>query len=195
MSRRKDTPKLTPSSRHPVGPALTRAQDLLRRVLLGLVTALIVARPLVATEDPGLRSPLPDPSGMVLTWLWLVALLGWMVWRFWTKLDSVRFGLIDAALLAVVGFNLLSATMAARYKYPAWLMTWEWLSFFIAFYLVRHLAVWPGAADGLLAALLATAVMLSAYAAYQYAVEIPQTAALSRSQLAAEMAKQGDYYD
>src|SRR5262249_20805857 len=150
MSRRKDKPIISPS--------LTRGQDFSRRVLLGLVTALIVARPLVPTEDPGLRSPLPDPSGMVLTWMWLVALLGWVVWRLWTKRDGARFELLDAALLAVVGLNVLSTVMAARYKYAAWLMTWEWLTFFIAFYIVRRLAAWPGAGDGLLAALLASAV-------------------------------------
>src|SRR5262245_30348799 len=168
MSRRKDKAKTSPSVRQSVTPSLTPGQDLFRRVLLGFVTALIVARPLVATEDPGLRSPLPDPTGMVLTWLWLVALFGWVVWRFWTRQDGVRFGLLDWALLALVGLNELSTIQAARYKYPAWLMTWEWLTFFIAFYLVRRLAAWPSAGDGMLAALLASAVMLSAYAGYQY---------------------------
>jgi O-antigen ligase len=194
MSRRKDKAKLAPSIRHSVTPPFTPGQDLVRRVLLGLVTALVVARPLVATEDPGLRSPLPDPSGMVLTWLWLVALLGWAVWRLWTRQGGVRFGLVDGALLVLVGLNVLSAATAARYKYAAWIVTWEWLSFFVVLYLVRRLATWPGASDGLLAALLASAVMLSVYAAYQYVVEIPANAALTPAQIEAQMAEEGLTY-
>jgi O-antigen ligase/tetratricopeptide (TPR) repeat protein len=155
---------------------------------------LIVARPLVPSEDPGLRESLPDPTGLVLTWLWLVALLGWAVWRFWVRPSGVRFDLLDGALLLLVGLNLLSTWFAARYKYAAWLMTWEWLAFFIAFYLVRRFAVGPGAGQGMLAAALATAVMLAAYAIYQYAVEIPGQAKLTRSELLAKVSADGFFY-
>ncbi len=63
----------------PNGPVL------LRRLLLALVTALIVARPLVLGEDPGLLANLADPWGMVLTLLWLAAAAGWAAWRFWLR--------------------------------------------------------------------------------------------------------------
>ena len=56
----------------------------LRRGLLGLVTALIVARPLVAGEDPGLLAPLSSTTNLVLTLLWLFAVLGWAIWRAWS---------------------------------------------------------------------------------------------------------------
>jgi len=198
MSRRKDKTMAGSSDLPLVDPSMSPGQDLLRRALVGFVTALIVARPLVATEDPGLRSPLPDPSGMVLTWLWLVALLGWVVWGFWARQRFVPFGLIDWALLALAGLNLLSAWAGAKFKYAAWypacLTTWEWVTFFVAFYLVRRMAAWPSAGERLLAALLATGVMLSAYGIYQYVVEIPATAALTPAQLEAGMAREGLTY-
>jgi hypothetical protein len=187
MARRKEKAKVNPTPSQSTPASLTPGQDFFRRVLLGFVTALIVARPLVPTEDPGLRSAMPDPSGPALSWLWLVALLGWTLWQFWAKPGSVRLNLIDCALLAVVGLNLLS-TLTARYKYVAWLGTWEWVTFFIAFYMVRRLAAWPGTSDGLLAAMLATAVMLSGYAAYQRFVELPKEAQKSRAELRADMA-------
>jgi O-antigen ligase len=199
MARRKEKAKVNPASRQPVESSLTPGQDISRRVLLGCVTALVVARPLVPTEDPGLRAAMPDPSGLALNWLWLVAFLGWTIWRFWTKPSGARFGLIDVALLAVVALNLL-AIRSARYQYVAWLGTWEWVVFFLAFYMVRRLAAWPGTSHGLLAALLASATMLSGYAAYQRFVEIPEQSKKSRAELQADMAAEGfahatdDYY-
>jgi hypothetical protein len=82
----------------------------------------------------------------------------------------------------------------------AWLGTWEWVVFSLAFYMVRRLAAWPGTSHGLLAALLASATMLSGYAAYQRFVEIPEQANKSRAELQADMAAEGfahatdDYY-
>ncbi|HTU93139.1 MAG TPA: hypothetical protein VMF69_23875, partial [Gemmataceae bacterium] len=64
------------------------APALLRRLLLVLATALIVARPLVIGEDAGLSSNLADPWGMVLTLLWLLAAAGWAAWRFWLRPSS-----------------------------------------------------------------------------------------------------------
>src|SRR5260370_27287625 len=129
MARREKKSNPNPTARQPVKASLARGQDFFRRVLLAFITALIVARSLVPTEDPGLRAAMPDPSGLAISWLWLVAFLGWTLWRFWAKPEGVRFGLIDGALLAVVGLNLLSATgvvlnqldtPTARYKYVPW---------------------------------------------------------------------------
>jgi len=54
-------------------------------MLLVLVTTLLVARPLVLGEEPGLTDSLADPWGMILTLLWLTAAFGWAVWRFWLR--------------------------------------------------------------------------------------------------------------
>jgi O-antigen ligase/polysaccharide polymerase Wzy-like membrane protein/tetratricopeptide repeat protein len=147
--------------------------DLLRRVLLGLVTALIVARPLVLGEDPGLLVRLSDASNLVLTLLWLAAAVGWAVWRAWSRQGTWYACLVDAGLLAVVTLQFLDVPVAA-YRHPAYLIAWEWLALLVVFCLVRQLARTPGDNQRLLAAVLASGVSLSAYAVYQYTVEMPQ---------------------
>ncbi len=180
----------------PSGPVL------LRRLLLVLVTALIVARPLVLGEEPGLSANLADPWGMVLTLLWLLAAVGWVAWRFWLRPASVSGGsnasgerstgistapahqespsatnwyggLVQTALLATVALVFVSAEVAARYKFPARLIAWEWFGLFVSFFVVRQLAVTQREQHGLFTVVLASAVALSAQGIYQYCVELP----------------------
>jgi O-antigen ligase/tetratricopeptide (TPR) repeat protein len=145
-----------------------------RRGLLGLLTALIVARPLILGEDPGLLvNRLSDASNLVLTQLWLVAAVGWAVWRVWCRQGTWYASLVDAGLVGVVLLQFASAHWAAAYHHPAYLVAWEWLDLLVIFCLVRQLARTPGDSHGLLAALLASAFSLSAFALWQYAVELP----------------------
>ena len=147
--------------------------EVLRRALLGAVTALLVARPLVLGEDPGLTDPLSDASNLVLTFLWLATAAGWAVWRAWSRQGGWYGSLLEAGLLGLVALVTVSAVIAAPYKNPAYLIAWEWLVLLVAFSLVRQLASTPGDNQRLLAALLSSAVSLSAYAIYQYSVEMP----------------------
>src|SRR5437868_5740329 len=111
----------------PVGP------EILRRLLLGFITALIVARPLVLGEDPGLLlKSFTDASSLVLTYLWLVGAAVWALWRAWTGRNAWTFGAIDGGLLGVVVGAFLSAAFSAAYKHPAWIIAWEWLALFLA---------------------------------------------------------------
>lgn len=146
--------------------------ELLRRALLGLVVALLVARPLVMGEDPGLTDHLSDASNLVLTLLWFVAAAGWAVWRGWSGQTKWRGSLVEAFLLGVVVCVFISASGAA-YKHPAWLIAWEWGGFLVVFCLVRQLFRTPAEDRRLLAALLAGAVCLGAQALHQYTVELP----------------------
>lgn len=175
MARRKkkQTAAVAPLPAHPHSPSARSGPELLRRGVLALVTALIVARPLMPGEDPGLLAPGSDPSGMLLTWLWLVAAVGWAAWRLWARQGGWLGGLVEVCLLGVVVLVFVSGYQAARYKYPALLIGWEWVGFLVAFCLVRQLAVTAWDQRVLLAVLAATAVMISAYALYQYAVELP----------------------
>ena len=177
--------------------------------MLVLVTALIVARPLVLGEEPGLSANLADPWGMVLTLLWLLAAVGWAAWRFWLRPASqgsgVRCqgseetsssssltpdprpltpehwygGLVQTALLATVALVFVSAELAADYKFPARLIAWEWFGLFVSFLMVRQLAVTPREQHGLFAVVLAGAVALSAQGIYQRFVELPRTRQLA----------------
>ncbi len=162
-------------------PAEPKARSpILRQMLLVGVTALIVARPLVLGEDPGLLDrPMSDPYSLVLSLLWLVLAVGWAVWRMATQQGTWYASLADVALAAVAGLVFLSALVAAPYKHPAWLIAWEWVVLLVIFCLVRQMATTADDRRGLLAAVLATGVMLSAYALYQYAVILPQNRALA----------------
>jgi hypothetical protein len=169
----------------------------MRRLLLGLVTALVVARPLVLGEDPGLLNPLSGSASLVLSVFWLVAAVGWALWRVLFRRDTWYASGVEAGLLGVVGLMFLSAGWAARYQHPAWLIAWEWVVLLVAFCLVRQLVRTADDNRGLLAAVLATAVTLAAYAAYQYAVDLPRNRALldNPEELLRELARQQVYLD
>ena len=195
--------------------------DLLRRTLLVLVTTLLVARPAVLGEDPGLFAEVSDPQGMVLTLLWLLALVGWAGWRFWSQwrtplsgeasdrthaAQNWYGGAVQAALLATVVLVFLSAEVAARYLFPARLIAWEWVGMFAAFFVVQQLAVSPPAdvsacrqvgtptgQHGLFAVLLAGAVSLAAHGVYQERFELPRSrqALGDESKLREAMSREG----
>jgi tetratricopeptide (TPR) repeat protein len=179
---------------------------LLRRLLLVLATALIVARPLVLGEDPGLLANLSDPWGMVLTLLWLLAAAGWATWRFWLRPTSPSLrpdslsrdrkeavedallygrssdwygGWVQTALLLTVAFVFVSAELAADYKFPARLIAWEWFGLFVSFFVVRQLAVTPREQHGLFTVVLAGAVALAGQGIYQACIELPSNRRLT----------------
>ncbi|HJT75966.1 MAG TPA: O-antigen ligase family protein, partial [Gemmataceae bacterium] len=155
-------------------PAARLTPDLLRRLLLVLVTALLVAGPLVPGEDPGLLGPTANPAWLTLALLWLVAAVAWAVWRLWSGDGIWQGGLAEAGLLLVAGMMFLSAGRAAAYRHPAWLIAWQWLVLLILFSLVRQLARSPVVRHGLLAAVVATGVAAAAQGIYQAAYELPR---------------------
>jgi hypothetical protein len=144
---------------------------------------------MVLGEDPGLLASVSNSSGLILNVGWLLAGVGWSAWQLWTA-ARWRGSWVEVGLLATVGCVLLSAAIAASYKHPAWLITWEWFILLVAFCLVRQLTRNPGDNRGLLAALLATGVTISAYAVFQYTVEFPEARAslANRAQLRRELA-------
>jgi O-antigen ligase len=162
-------------------PSLPPAPELLRCAVLVLVIALVVARPLVPGDDPGLLHPLSGPAGLLFSFLWLAAGTLWAVWQVWTgRSDWHRPGeergglLLEAALLVVAGTAFLGAEFTASYQHPAWLIAWEWLILVVVFGLVRRLAATAEERQHLLAAVLATGVGVAVLAVYQGAVERPR---------------------
>src|SRR5437870_6782812 len=91
-AKRKKKMDVVPSA--PASPAHPRA-TLVRRLLLGLITALVVARPFVLGEDPGLLDPLSGTTGLALSVLWLTAGLGWAVWWAWSRREPWQGSLIE----------------------------------------------------------------------------------------------------
>jgi hypothetical protein len=168
-----------------------RKAEIIRRALLALVTALLVARPLVLGEDPGLLDLLSGTSGLILSMLWLIAAAAWAVWRAWFKQNTPLFGGVELGLAAVTAVIFLSSLVAAHYQRPALLIAWEWLILVLAFCLIRQLARRPEDVRGLLAVLVASGVSLSVHAIYQFAVELPRHWALANNpqKLLEELAK------
>lgn len=155
-------------------PKVITGPELLRRLLLGGVTMLVVARPLVLGEDPGMLDRADaNPAGLLVSLLWLLLAAGWAGWRLWTKQRSWVGSGVEAALLVAVGIIFFSAFRAASYRQPALLVAWEWLVLLVVFCLVRQLASGIGDARRLLAAVLATGVCIAAVAIYQHFITFP----------------------
>lgn len=154
-------------------PQGTPGHEYLRKALLGLITALLVARPLVGGEDPGLLAPQTGTSGLVLTLMWFFALLGWAIWRISSKKSELHGGVVEVGLL-VATLAVAVSTAFAKYRHPAVLIAWEWLALFVALFLIRQLTTSESDRRHLLAALIASVVSLSSYAIYQYSVELPK---------------------
>ncbi|MCI0380594.1 MAG: O-antigen ligase family protein, partial [Gemmataceae bacterium] len=150
--------------------------DRLRRLMLMLLTAILVARPIVFGEDPGLVADVSSPGGQTLTLFVFLVAAGWAAWHVASGRGGFTFSPVEWPLLVVVLCTFLSAE-AAVYKHPARLIAWEWLGLFVIFVLVRRMPLSPSEQYGLLAALLATTVALSAQAVYQCAYEYPRLAA------------------
>lgn len=155
-------------------PVDSVGSNLFRQTLLGWVTALLVARPLVFGEDPGLLTAPTDISTLILTVLWFLVGVGYAGWCLWTKRRFGAFNVVEWGLLLAVLAIFVSSEQAARYKHPARLIFWEWLAYLVIYALIRRVAVRGAERNLLLGALIASAVSLSAYGIYQGFVEMPR---------------------
>jgi hypothetical protein len=170
---RPSAPATAPAPETAPDPVHISGAELLRRLLLGAITALVVARPLVLGEDPGLLGKhVSNPAGLLLTLLWFVVAVMWAGWRLWTRQRSWYGSAVEGALLALVALVFLSAARAG-YHHPAYLIAWEWAALLVAFCLVRQLARTERDNQRLLAVVVATGVCISAAAIYHYSVSLP----------------------
>jgi O-Antigen ligase len=188
----KDT---TASVAPPVDPG--RRPELLRRFLLAVVVALLVARPFVLGEDPGFLLGLSSSAGLFLTMAWILTALGAAAWRLWSGLPGPRVHPVEWGLASLAALSFLATNVAAHYRFPGWLISWEWVVFLLVFALVRRLARTPAERRQLLAAMVASAAALGVYAVYQYTVEMPRDrATLSDPEnLRREVAKLGVHFE
>lgn len=169
-------PSTTPTNRAraaAVAPSLSAAgPEILRRLLVGLILALIIARPLVPGEDMGLVQALSGASGLFLTFGWLLVAIGWAGWRAWTGKAAWYGSWVEVGLCLVV-VAVLASTLRASYPHPGWVSLGDWFALLVAFCLVRQLATGPGDNRRLAAALAAVAVALAGQAVYERAFAPP----------------------
>jgi hypothetical protein len=161
------SPKTSHELKQPTTPRL--GSQLGERILVGALTALIVARPLVLGDDPG-RLRLTSGGGPLwLNLLTFLLLLGWAVSRGITRRRLV----VGPYLIVVVGFLMVagcafaSAAQPDRYQRPGWFIAWDWVAYAALAFVAGQLAANVAIARGLVAALIATAGCLAAQALYE----------------------------
>ena len=125
-------------SKHSIGGPASM-QNRCRGLLLILVTALLVARPLLPGEDAGMLISLTNAAGPVLVFLWLLALVIWAVGFLMPGGGSWRIGWVELALLALILLHFVGARFVASYRHAAWLVAWEWTALGVVLFLMRQL--------------------------------------------------------
>lgn len=158
----------TPITNRPTGSQLAE------RILLGALTALIVARPLVAGDDPGRLRPTSGGGPLWLNLLTLLWVLGWGSWHGITRRRLVvgPFLILSFGLLAIGVVSFISASQADRYQRPGWFIGWDWIAMAALCFVGGQLATSAPLVRGLSAVLIATAGCLAAQALYDEAARV-----------------------
>jgi hypothetical protein len=145
---------------------------LMDRVLVGAFAALVVARPLVAGDDPG-RLRLTDSGGPVsFNLCLLVVLIGFAVLRIAAGRGRPGNWAVVPILIAAVGVTAyIGSRLPDRYARPGLFIGWEWVGLAVAYYLARRLTASVADSRGLLNVLLASAVSIAGLGLYQVAAE------------------------
>ena len=164
MNRSK--PRITPPARL---PAPVSIPVLLDRVLVGSLAALVVARPLVAGDDP-CRLRLTSGGGPLSFILCVfLVLIGAIVWRIaFGRGRADWWAVVVPLLLFGVGVAaFVSSQLTDRYARPGIFVAWDWVVLAAVAYLTRRVVPSVGDSRGLLNVLLATAFSVSGLAVYQ----------------------------
>ena len=136
---------------------------------LGLTAALITARAFFPSE-PNLK----EGAGDGLVWVLLVFVTAGIALAVPLLNGRLRFrfSATDAFLVALIGLVAASTTHSLDRR-PAINLTWEWVALGFVYLLLRNLPRTRNESSALAAALVATAVAVSAYGLYQNKVELP----------------------
>jgi hypothetical protein len=139
------------------------------RILIGALTALFVARPLTAGDDPGRLCLTSGAGSLVLNSLSFLLLFAWAIRRIWTRgpFMSGLAVIVIFGVTAVAALIFTSTAMPERYQRPGWFIGWDWLSIAVLCFLTWQLAPTPAKVRAFTAVLMATAACQSAQALYQ----------------------------
>jgi hypothetical protein len=165
-------------------PDVARWGEWLRRVSLGLLAALIVARAYFPGED----AERGTGSGWVLAMLLTSALAVVSAWL--QRSVRARLSWADAAVAVLVVLVGLSVRQGADRRL-AIVLGWEWVGLGLSYALLRCLPRTRGESQALAGTLLVTACALSASGFYQRYVEDPDTIALYKRDPARALALAG----
>lgn len=151
-------------------PADARPIDRWQTALLAALVALLVARTLVP-EDPGSQNGYGAPFNV----LWIVLACAWLLGQLRSGFVRLRFGLIDALMLALVAWHTVSALTAFYIgsPRPAINALWDWVAIGATLILARQIIQTARDARAVIVVMLGLACGLSATAVHQYFVTIP----------------------
>lgn len=159
---------------HASGPPVTKtdvsADERLRPLWLGAVTALFVATPLIPSEAA------PKGLGVSLLMAWFTLAAAFVVAGAMQGKLRLRVGATDLALLVFIALHTLSALVLADAGQPRQTlnMLWQWVGFGVAFFLLRHVVRTAPESRAVVAVMIALAVCLSMHGYYQYFQSMPE---------------------
>jgi O-antigen ligase len=146
------------------------ARDRLRALVLGGTVALFAARPLAPTE--AVTAATGDGLPFVMLTLLLVCLWWLGAWR---TPRGARWGWVDLAWLALIGWQALSTWAATSHNAarPAINVFWEWAGMWLGFVLLRQVLAEAREARALIVVMVAVTVLLSLDGLFQYGYSAP----------------------
>lgn len=160
----------------------------LRPWLLGVVVAILVARPLFPSEvGPEAADNLPLVMlSLVAATLWLLAVLRGRSW--W-----LRVGVIDAVVVAWIGWHSFAAAWAVGHgaARAAVNSLWLWIGYGALYFLLRQLLASRRETRAVMVVLFALTVSIAGYGLEQYFYELPQTRAAYQADPEAALREQG----
>jgi len=148
--------------------------ELLRRLLLGAICALFVARPLFTSESAAV-----DGDGLPVVMLWLILCVVWLLGACSQSKFRLRAGPVDLFVLLLIVLHSIAALVATYHgsPRPAVNMLWQWVGLGSAFFLARQCIKTGREIRAVVVVMIALAVAISGYGLYQYTCELPQTCA------------------
>jgi hypothetical protein len=151
--------------------------DRVRRLLLGGLTAVYVARPLLASESPTTIAG----DGLPFVMLTLILVAVWLVTEL-AEPRGVRFGVAEGAWLALIVWFAVSAYAASRGGYARAAINgfWEWAGLGLGYLLLRQLLYRDDQKRALTIVMIGVALVLSLDGLYQFFIELPQARELYR---------------
>src|SRR5262245_63697833 len=103
------TATATATAPAPAPDALERPGPfVLGRLLVVVAAVLIVSRPMIRGEDPGLISDLAEPGGMVWVFLALLGCVAWSLWRPWAGEEAIYLGWVEVLLFLLAVWQFVA---------------------------------------------------------------------------------------
>jgi tetratricopeptide (TPR) repeat protein len=152
------------------GSSLPVLVDRVRPLLLPSAVALLVAPHLIPSEAVAAGGTYALPA-----MLWCVLFLAWGIVTAFSAQPRIEFSWSDAALLLLVGWHTLSGLLPREgiVTRGAWNIVWLWISYAVAYFLLRQLLLSSLQTRALVAVMLGLAICLTSQAYYQYFVTMP----------------------